>query len=142
MHLSEDQQKQILQSIKEAELKTSGEVRVHIESHCEGHPIERSKVLFFQLGMQKTDLQNGVLVYLAVKDRKFSIIGDKGIDANVPLEFWETIRDEMRPFLAKEEFGAGLALGAVDRVAWRCALALGTAASRAPIADRGPRSWW
>jgi uncharacterized membrane protein len=82
-----------------------------VESRCEGHPIERSKVLFFQLGMQKTDLQNGVLIYLAVKDRKFSIIGDKGIDANVPLEFWETIRDEMRPLLAKEEFGAGLALG-------------------------------
>jgi uncharacterized membrane protein len=61
--------------------------------------------------MQKTDLQNGVLVYLAVKDRKFSIIGDKGIDANVPLEFWETIRDEMRPLLAKEEYGAGLAMG-------------------------------
>jgi uncharacterized membrane protein len=61
--------------------------------------------------MHQTDLQNGVLVYLAVKDRKFSIIGDKGIDANVPLEFWETIRDEMRPLLAKNEYGSGLALG-------------------------------
>jgi uncharacterized membrane protein len=63
------------------------------------------------MGMHQTDLQNGVLVYLAVKDRKFSIIGDKGIDANVPSEFWETIRDEMRPLLAQNEYGAGLALG-------------------------------
>ena len=77
MHLSEDQEKQILQSIKEAELKTSGEGRVHIESQCEGHPVERAKVLFFELGMHQTDLQNGVLIYLAHKDRKFSIVGDK-----------------------------------------------------------------
>jgi uncharacterized membrane protein len=111
MQLSAVHEAEIIQAIQEAEKKTSGEIRVHVESHCEGHPIERSKVLFFQLGMQKTDLQNGVLVYLAVKDRKFSIIGDKGIDANVPAEFWETIRDEMRPLLAKNEFGAGLALG-------------------------------
>jgi uncharacterized membrane protein len=111
MHLSEDQEKQILQSIKEAELKTSGEVRVHIESHCEGHPVERAKVLFFELGMHQTDLQNGVLIYLAYKDRKFSIVGDKGIDAKVPLEFWETIRDEMRPILVKNEFGMALSHG-------------------------------
>jgi hypothetical protein len=36
---------------------------------------------------------------------------DKGIDAKVPAEFWETIRDEMRAYLAKNEFGAGLAHG-------------------------------
>ncbi|AWL08475.1 MULTISPECIES: TPM domain-containing protein [Aquirufa] len=111
MHISQEQQAEILQAIKEAELGTSGEIRVHIESHCEGHPIERSKVLFFQLGMNQTDLQNGVLVYLAIKDRKYAIIGDKGIDAHVSPEFWETIRDEMRPYLAKNEIGAGLAWG-------------------------------
>ncbi|RXK50781.1 TPM domain-containing protein [Aquirufa rosea] len=111
MHVSQDQQAEIIKAIKQAELHTSGEIRVHIESHCEGHPIERSKVLFFQLGMNQTDLQNGVLVYLAIKDRKYAIIGDKGIDARVNPEFWETIRDEMRPYLAKNEIGAGLAWG-------------------------------
>ena len=109
--LSEEHQNLILQAIQDAELQTSGEIRVHVESHCTGHPIDRAKEVFFQLGMQKTDLQNGVLVYLAIKDRKFSIIGDKGIDAKVPAEFWETIRDEMRAYLAKNEFGAGLAHG-------------------------------
>ena len=109
--LSEEHQNLILQAIRGAELTTSGEIRVHIESHCAGHPIDRAKEVFFQLGMQKTDLQNGVLVYLAMKDRKYSIIGDKGIDAKVPAEFWETIRDEMRVYLAKNEFCAGLAHG-------------------------------
>jgi len=111
MHIAEDQQAQILRAIQEAELKTSGEIRVHIESHCEGHPVRRAQVLFFDLGMHQTDLQNGVLVYLAIKDRKFAIVGDKGIDANVPLEFWETIRDEMRPYLSKQQIGHGLSHG-------------------------------
>ena len=115
MHLSEDQEAEVLLAIKEAELKTSGEIRVHIESHCKGHPVERAKVLFFDLGMDQTDLQNGVLVYLAIKDRKYAIIGDKGIDAKVPLHFWEEIRDEMKPFLSKNEFGKALALG-VNRI--------------------------
>ena len=111
MHIAEDQQAQILQAIQEAELKTSGEIRVHIERHCEGHPVQRAQVLFFDLGMHQTDLQNGVLVYLAINDRKLPIVGDKGIDANVPPEFWETIRDEMRPYLAKQEIGYGLSHG-------------------------------
>lgn len=111
MHLSEDQINQVVQAIRAAEIKTSGEIRVHIESHCEGHPIARAKVLFFDLGMHQTDQQNGVLLYLAIRDRKFSIVGDKGIDAKVPAEFWETIRDEIRPYLAKKEFGDGLSRG-------------------------------
>ncbi|MFM6948906.1 MAG: TPM domain-containing protein [Aquirufa sp.] len=115
MHLSEIQQAEVLLAIQEAELKTSGEIRVHVESHCEGHPVERAKVLFFELGMDQTDLQNGVLLYLATKDRKYAIIGDKGIDAKVPLKFWEEIRDEMKPILATNEFGKALALG-VNRI--------------------------
>lgn len=111
MLLSAEHESIIIQAIQESEKQTSGEIRVHVESHCEGHPIERAKVLFFQLGMQQTDLQNGILVYLAIKDRKFSIIGDKGIDARVVPAFWEIVRDEMKPFLAKNDFGLGLAHG-------------------------------
>lgn len=111
MHLSKEEQSEVLLAIQEAEMKTSGEIRVHVESHCPGHPMDRAKELFFQLSMDQTDLQNGILIYLAIKDRKYAIIGDKGIDAKVPLEFWDTIRDEMRPILAKSEFSKALALG-------------------------------
>jgi uncharacterized membrane protein len=111
MHLSKEEQSEVLLAIQEAEMKTSGEIRVHVESHCPGHPMDRAKELFFQLSMDQTDLQNGILIYLAIKDRKYAIIGDKGIDAKVPLEFWDTIRDEMRPILAKNEFSKALALG-------------------------------
>jgi len=115
MHLTEDHQAEVILAIQEAELKTSAEIRVHVESHCEGHPVDRAKVLFFDLKMDQTDLQNGVLLYLAIKDRKYAIIGDKGIDAKVPLEFWETIRDDMRPILSKNEYGKALSLG-VNRI--------------------------
>ena len=110
-HLTEAQENIVLQAIKHAERKTSGEIRVHIESHCGGHPVERAEVLFHLLDMDKTDLQNGVLFYLAIKDRKFAIIGDKAIDAKVPNEFWETIRDEMRPLLANNDFDLALEKG-------------------------------
>jgi uncharacterized membrane protein len=110
-HLSEDHELLILRAIQSAERKTSGEIRVHIESHCGGHPVERAEVLFHYLGMDQTDLQNGVLFYLALKDRKFAIIGDKAIDAKVPAEFWETIRDEMRPLLASDQVALAFELG-------------------------------
>jgi len=110
-HLSEDQESIILKAIRSAEKKTSGEIRVHIESHCQGHPVERAEVLFHYLGMDQTDLQNGVLFYLAIKDRKFAIIGDKAIDAKVPHEFWETIRNEMRPLLASNDIGMAFEVG-------------------------------
>ena len=110
-HLSEDQESLILKAIRSAERKTSGEIRVHIESHCGGHPVERAEVLFHLLEMDRTDLQNGVLFYLAIKDRKFAIIGDKAIDAKVPAEFWETIRDEMRSLLVTNEYGLAFELG-------------------------------
>ncbi|MEY2792671.1 MAG: hypothetical protein RJA76_663 [Bacteroidota bacterium] len=110
-HLSASQERIILEAIQLAERKTSGEIRVHLESHCEGHPVGRAEVLFHYLGMDKTDLQNGVLFYLAIKDRKFAIIGDKAIDAKVPHEFWETIRDEMRPLLASNQLELALELG-------------------------------
>ena len=58
--LSEEHQNLILQAIQDAELQTSGEIRVHVESHCAGHPIDRAKELFFQLGMQKTAYEIGV----------------------------------------------------------------------------------
>lgn len=110
-HLAIDQEEIVLKAIKQAERKTSGEIRVHIESFCKEHPVERAKVLFQHLGMHQTDLQNGILLYLAVKDRKFAIVGDKAIDAQVPAEFWETIRDEMRPLLSENNIANALQLG-------------------------------
>jgi uncharacterized membrane protein len=110
--LSEPEQKAVVAAIHEAELRTSGEVRVHIEHHCpDSNVIERAKQVFGYLEMNKTELKNGVLFYLAMTDRKFAVIGDAGIDQKVPSGFWDGTRDVLKTYFSKNEFAEGLAAG-------------------------------
>ena len=112
LFLTPSQQEQVLAAIRSAELVTSGEVRVHIETNClENDVIERAKQVFADLGMHRTDLKNGVLFYLATDDRKFAVLGDKGINERVPDNFWNNVRDRMRAHFKKNEFAEGLSQG-------------------------------
>jgi uncharacterized membrane protein len=86
--ISKADQSRIVKSIETAELNTSGEIRVHIESNCPGDPVARAVYVFNKLKMFKTRDRNGVLVYIAWKSHKFSIIGDSGINDVVPENFW------------------------------------------------------
>ena len=98
----------IEQAIKEAELNTSGEIRVHLESKCSGDPVQRAVYIFNYLKMYNTQARNGVLVYVAVGSRKFAIIGDAGINAAVPDNFWDGIKDKMRSSFASGNYVEGL----------------------------------
>jgi len=110
--LPAEQQQQIIDAIKNAELATSGEIRVHIEGVCpNGDPMARAVEVFEHLGMHRTREQNGVLFYVAVDDRKFAVIGDKGIDQKVPAHFWEDIKDTLRQQFALNQYAQGLSLG-------------------------------
>ena len=106
-----EQKEQIVAAIQAAELDTSGEVRVHIESSCKHDVLDCAAFTFKKLGMHKTELRNGVLFYLAVNDRKFAILGDAGINAKVPESFWDEIKNHMLSHFKKEEFATGLAEG-------------------------------
>ncbi len=101
-HFSKEQQKQIVDAIKEAENNTSGEIRVHIEDTCKTDVLDRAADVFAMLKMHKTKLRNGVLFYLSIHDRKFAILGDAGINAKVPNDFWDNIKQVML-----EEFKQG-----------------------------------
>lgn len=90
-YFSKEEQATIVEAIKAAENKTSGEIRVHLENHCKDEALDRAAQLFAQLKMHKTELRNGVLIYLAVEDHKFCIIGDAGINEKVADDFWEDI---------------------------------------------------
>jgi uncharacterized membrane protein len=105
------QKDEIKKSILMAELDTSGEIKVHIENNCEGEVLDRAAFWFTKLKMDNTELRNGVLFYLAVKSRKFAIIGDSGINENVPKDFWDEVKEEMAAHFAQKEFTEGLALG-------------------------------
>jgi len=104
-----DQQQQIIQAIRQAELNTSGEIRVHIENECTAQNVlDRAVEVFSQLGMHQTIQKNGVLFYLAVGSRKFAVLGDKGIDQVVPTNFWEDTKEIMRDHFRREHFTEGL----------------------------------
>ena len=92
-YFTEENKLKITNAIRVAETNTSGEIRVHIENHCSGDVLDRAAYIFGKLEMQKTELRNGVLFYLAVKDHKFAILGDGGINAKVEEDFWESTKD-------------------------------------------------
>ena len=111
--LTTEDEKLVVDAIKRAELNTSGEIRVHIESKCVGNVLERAVTVFNYLDMDETVEQNGVLIYLAVDSKKFAIIGDKGIDAKVPNDFWDIIKEEMAKSFSVGDFVGGL-IKAID----------------------------
>jgi uncharacterized membrane protein len=99
---SKAEQEKIEAAIKEAELNTSGEIRVHIENHCKTDVMDRASEIFAQLDMHKTQLRNGVLIYLAIKDRRYAVIGDVGINQKVDSDFWDSTKE-----LLLEQFKIG-----------------------------------
>tara|TARA_B110000285_G_C15106595_1_gene608406 strand:- start:631 stop:1065 length:435 start_codon:yes stop_codon:yes gene_type:complete len=110
---SKDQQTQIVNAIKEAELNTSGEIRVHVEEHCKVNVMDRAAYVFALLKMHKTQLRNGVLFYLAIKDRKFAILGDGGINKLVEDTFWDEIKSYVLSQFKAGEHTKGLSEGII-----------------------------
>ena len=112
--LSEEEEEEIVQAILKAEQYTSGEIRVHIESHTRLDHFKRAKEVFHLLKMDNTKDENGVLIYVAVNDRKFVIYGDKGIDKAVPNNFWDTTRDTIQAHFKNENFKQGIIDGVLS----------------------------
>jgi len=108
---TKEEKEQIVAAIKAAELETSGEIQVHLESHCKDDVLDRAADVFAMLKMHKTKLRNGVLFYLAVEDHKFAILGDGGINAVVPKDFWDSIKEVMVKHFKEGRFAEGLITG-------------------------------
>ena len=106
---SVEEQQLIIDSIRNAERMTSGEVRVFVESKCSYmDAIDRAAELFFQLEMQKTDDRNAVLVYVAMKDRQLAVFGDEGIHKKVGNEYWNQEVQKMISNFNMENYAAGI----------------------------------
>jgi uncharacterized membrane protein len=117
---SENEEVAIIAAIQAAEARTSGEIRLHVEPHCkdeaetaqpDGDAFERALKLFVQLQMHRTKAQNGVLFYLAYESHKFAIVADVGINAKVPEDFWEHIKDNMQAHFKEKRFLEGIKEG-------------------------------
>jgi uncharacterized membrane protein len=108
---TEEQKISIKQAITAAELNTSGEIRVHLENHCGEDVLDRAAFLFDKLEMKKTDMRNAVLFYVAVKDKKFAVIGDSGINSLVEENFWEDVKSLLLEQFKNGNFTEGLVVG-------------------------------
>lgn len=108
---TEEQQAEIREAIQQAEHNTSGEIKIHIENACKEETLDRAAYVFEKLNMHKTKLRNGVLFYLAVKDKQFAILGDMGINNKVPKGFWDDISQMMLVYFKGGDFAKGLVEG-------------------------------
>jgi len=107
-------QKRITDAIGEAESRTSGEIRVHVQPKGGSDIRNIAEKTFERLGMTKTSLRNGVLLFIASEDNQFVILGDKGIDDAVPASFWDAIAATLTIRFKAGEFTEGIvdAIGA------------------------------
>jgi len=109
--LTTAEEQDIVAAIRDAEKRTSGEIRIHIERDSELDAFERAMEVFHYLKMDNTKLQNGVLIYVAVDAKTFVIYGDKGINDVVPTNFWDSTKDLMQSHFKASRFKQGLIEG-------------------------------
>lgn len=105
------QQESIQASIATAELNTSGEIRLHVDDKCSGDPVAKAIKVFEKLKMHETELRNGVLIYVAIKDKKLAIVGDKGINEAVSDDFWDAIKNDLVFRFKEGKYTEGLVEG-------------------------------
>ena len=107
---SEEETRLIVKAIRHAEQRTSGEVRVFVESRCSWvDAIDRAAELFFKLQMDKTENRNATLVYVAIKDRQLAVFGDEGIHQKVGTAYWNNVVSEMLQSFNRLDYAKGIA---------------------------------
>ncbi|MBR0969744.1 MULTISPECIES: TPM domain-containing protein [Bradyrhizobium] len=112
----------IEQAIRQSETTHSGQIRFVVEGALDGGPLfrnqparERALDVFSHLRIWDTAHNNGVLIYLLLADRDVEIIADRGIDAKVSAEGWETICRAMEAEFRSGQFERGV-LGGIAAV--------------------------
>lgn len=107
---NEEDTRLIVKAIRHAEQRTSGEVRVFVESRCSWmDAMDRAAEIFFTLKMEKTEQRNAVLIYVALKDRQLAVFGDEGIHQKVGNEYWNKVVTEMLSTFNKNDYAKGIA---------------------------------
>ena len=106
---TEEQNEKIVHAIRDAEMQTSGEVRIFVESHCKYvDALDMAKEIFNNLEMAKTELRNSVLFYIAIKDKQLAIFADKGIHEAAGPDYWKNAVKEILSVFSKENITEGI----------------------------------
>jgi uncharacterized membrane protein len=102
------EQQRIVDAIATAEKRTSGEIRVHIQPHARGDIRQIAERTFERLGMTRTALRTGVLLFIACEEQRFTILGDSAINEKVPAGFWDEIAAKLTIRFKAGEFTDGI----------------------------------
>lgn len=113
----------IVSAIREAELQTSGEIRVHLSfspiHHEDMLPLAQKE--FQKLKMHLTRERNGVLLYINPKIRKFALFGDQGIHEKVGQDYWDQLKNELRNKIRDTDLTTGI-ISAVHEIGMKLKL--------------------
>lgn len=101
----------IVGAIREAEQKTSGQIRVLVSHKSVDDPVAAAQKEFVRLGMEKSPERNGVLIFVSPRAHKFAVIGDAGVHSKCGDEFWQKLAEVMTDYFRKSEFTQGLIHG-------------------------------
>lgn len=103
---SAEENRQIVEAIRQAEQQTSGEIRIYVESKNPFvDPLDRAREIFYNLKMQETDHRNGVLLYLAMTDHELALFADEGIYQKAGAEYWNKEVKEMIAGFKRDNIG-------------------------------------
>lgn len=112
---TEEEKQQLVQAIQLAEQKTSGEIRVFIESKCRFvDALDRAREIFFKLEMDETEQRNATLIYVAVKDHQAAVFGDEGIHQKVGAQYWEDVVKKMLLQFRQKKLSDGICQAVTD----------------------------
>lgn len=106
--LSAAESERVVAAIREAESRTTGEIRIRVERNCPGEPMARARAVFAGLGMHGTADRNAVLIYLSLTDRQFALFGDDALHGVVGDAGWNRLRDRALARFRKSQFADGL----------------------------------
>jgi uncharacterized membrane protein len=106
--LTEPEKDRIVDVIRQAEAHTTGEIRIHLENHCRFDVMKRAISVFHELKMDRTKFRNGILIYIAVKDKKFAIIGDEAVVKKTNPVYWTRLSEKLHDRFAAHQFANGI----------------------------------
>ena len=109
--LKKEEEEQIIEAIRAAELNTSGEIRVHLHKDINKGLMKDAALAFKKMGMHKTHARNGVLLFIVPEAKQFAILGDKGINKRVDANYWDEVKDIIQQHFRTGQFAEGICRG-------------------------------
>jgi uncharacterized membrane protein len=111
-HFNKLEEQLMIAAIEKASKVTSREIHVFIESNCPADDsYDRAVDLFDEQDLQDVENRNGVLIYMALLDRQFVIVGGEAINELKNLSFWDDTKTEMINHFKIGKMAKGLTAG-------------------------------